>query len=93
MFTSGLIGAAAAHGTALADGLRDAAEAELARRIVPAPALPPGGAAIAFVGAGGSGKTLCSAALATAYRRASTLSVTVIALDSPDGGRELRERL
>jgi flagellar biosynthesis GTPase FlhF len=93
VFASGLISAAAAHGTALAGGLRDAAQAELARRIVPAPALPPGGAAIAFVGAGGSGKTLCSTSLATAYRRSSTLTVTVIALNSADGGRDLRERL
>jgi flagellar biosynthesis GTPase FlhF len=93
VFASGLISAAAAHGSALSAGLREAAQAELARRIVPAPPLPPGGAAIAFVGAGGSGKTLCTASLATAYRRSSTLAVVVIALDSADGGRELSERL
>jgi len=51
------------------------------------------GAAIAFVGAGGSGKTRCTAALASAYRRASTLTVTVLALDNPDGARELRKLL
>jgi hypothetical protein len=93
VFASQLISAAAAHGAALAGGLREAAQAELARRIVPAPALPPGGAAIAFVGAGGSGKTMCTASLAMAYRRSSTLAVTVVALESGDGGRELSQRL
>ena len=93
MFTSGLITAAGAHGAALSGGLREAAQAELARRIKPAPPLPPGGAAIAFVGAGGAGKTLCTASLATAYRRSSTLAVSVVALDSADGGRELTQRL
>ena len=93
VFASQLISAAAAHGVALAGGLRDAAQSELARRIVPAPALPPGGAAVAFVGAGGSGKSMCTASLAAAYRRASTLTVCVVAIDAPDGGRELSASL
>ena len=92
-WTSQLISAAGAHGSPLVGGLRAAAVAEVARRIVPAPALPTSGAAIAFIGAGGSGKTRCVAALAHAYRRSSTLEVTVIALDNPSGARELRRML
>jgi flagellar biosynthesis GTPase FlhF len=88
-----LISSAAAHGGPLTDGLRAAAEAEIARRIVPAPGLPVTGAAVAFIGAGGAGKTRCTAALASAYSRASTLGVTVIAIDSPSGGRELKRLL
>ena len=78
---------------ACAGSLRAAAEAEVARRIVAPPALPVTGAAIAFIGAGGAGKTRCTAALASAYSRASTLGVTVIALDNPDGARELKRLL
>jgi flagellar biosynthesis GTPase FlhF len=92
-WTSQLITAAGAHGSPLAGSLREAAEAEVARRIMPAPALPVTGAAVAFIGAGGSGKTRCTAALASAYRRSSTLSVSVIALDNPEGARELRRLL
>jgi flagellar biosynthesis GTPase FlhF len=92
-WTSQLITAASAHGSPLAGSLREATEAEVARRIMPAPALPVTGAAVAFIGAGGSGKTRCTAALASAYRRSSTLSVSVIALDNPEGARELRRLL
>jgi flagellar biosynthesis GTPase FlhF len=92
-WTSQLISAAGAHGRPLAPDLLSAAEAEMARLIVRAPALPARGAAIAFVGAGGSGKTRCTAALASAYRRASTLTVTVLALDNKDGAGELRKLL
>lgn len=88
-----LIDSAAAHGTPLADGLRAAAEAEIARRIVPSPALPATGAAVAFIGGGGSGKTRCTAALASVYSRASTLGVTVVAIDNPSGARELKRLL
>jgi flagellar biosynthesis GTPase FlhF len=88
-WTAQLIGTAAAHGTALSEGLHAAAVAELARRIIPAPALPATGAAVAFIGAGGAGKTRCVAALASAYSRASTLGVTVIAVDNGPGAREL----
>lgn len=87
-WTSQLIDTAGAHGSPLAGDLRAAAEAEVARRIVPAPALPATGAAVAFIGSGGAGKTRCTAALASAYRRASTLGVTVVALDDA-GAREL----
>ena len=92
-WTSQLITTAGAHGSPLAGSLRAAAEAEVARRIVPAPALPATGAAVAFIGAGGTGKTRCTAALASAYSRSSTLGVTVVALDNPDGARELKRLL
>jgi flagellar biosynthesis GTPase FlhF len=92
-WTAELISAAGAHGNPLTGSLREAAEAEVARRILPAPPLPATGAAIAFIGAGGSGKTRCTAAMASAYRRGSTLTVTVVALDNPDGARELRKLL
>jgi flagellar biosynthesis GTPase FlhF len=92
-WTSELISAVGAHGNPLTGSLRAAAEAELARRILPAPPLPAEGAAVAFVGGGGSGKTRCTAAMASAYRRGSTLTVMVLALDNPDGARELRKLL
>jgi flagellar biosynthesis GTPase FlhF len=90
---SQLITISAAHGVPLADGLEAAVEAEIARRIVPAPVLPVTGAAVAFIGAGGSGKTRCTAALAAAYRRTSTLGVTVITIDNRGGERELKRLL
>jgi len=52
----------------------------LARRIPLAPPLSSGGHAIAFVGAGGSGKTLCATRLATAYAQHSDLDVTLATL-------------
>ena len=57
-------------------GLREA----LARRIPLAPPVPAGGRAIAFAGAGGSGKSLCAARLASAYAQHSDLPVSVIGL-------------
>ena len=45
--------------------------------------LPAGGAAIAVVGAGGSGKSACCAALVEAYREHSTLPATCVTV-SPD---------
>ncbi len=90
-----LIAEAAAHGSPLAPGhdLREGARAQLARRIIQPPPLPASGAAIAFVGAGGAGKTSCAAALATAYAGASTLAVSALSLGSADGGRALGELL
>jgi flagellar biosynthesis GTPase FlhF len=89
-----LIVAAAAHRAPLANGtLRDAVRATLAATI-PAPApLPPSGAAVAFVGAGGAGKTRCAAALASAYARGSTLAASVVSLGSDDWGGDLKELL
>ena len=89
-----LIVAAAAHRSPLAKGsLRDAVRAMLAA-IIPAPApLPATGAAVAFVGAGGAGKTRCSAALASAYAKGSTLAASVVSLGSDDWGGDLKELL
>jgi flagellar biosynthesis protein FlhF len=91
-WTHQLISTAAAHRTPFSfDGnLLDAVRATLANSIARAEALPMGGGAVAFVGAGGAGKTRCSAALASAYRRYSTLPVTAISLG---GGRTSRSQL
>jgi len=64
----------------------------LARRI-PMHALRSGPGVIGFVGPGGAGKTRCVARLAAAHARHGTMSVSVIALRSPDGGAELRRLL
>jgi flagellar biosynthesis GTPase FlhF len=65
----------------------------LARRIpVGAPASA-GARSIAFVGPGGSGKTLCAARLAAAYATCSELPVVVISLRPADGGAELAAML
>jgi flagellar biosynthesis GTPase FlhF len=45
------------------------------------------------VGAGGAGKTRCSAALAAAYAQARTLPVVCLALSPDDDGAELRRLL
>ncbi|MBV9801633.1 MAG: hypothetical protein JO130_00520 [Solirubrobacterales bacterium] len=89
-----LIVAAAAHRSPLFKGtLRDAVRATLAATI-PAPApLPATGAAVAFVGAGGAGKTRCAAALASAYAKGSTLAASVVSLGSDDWGGDLKELL
>lgn len=70
-----LIDAASAHALALAPraGLAHAVRVTLAQRIPVAPPLPAKGAAIVLVGAGGTGKTTCCAALLGAYRRGSSL--------------------
>lgn len=66
---------------------------EIARRI-PAQATWSGvGRRIAFVGSGGSGKTLCVARLAAAYASADDLPVVCITLRSRDRGAELENLL
>ena len=65
----------------------------LARRLSSLPPLPSTGAAVAVIGAGGSGKSSCAAALACSYAHASTLSVTVASLRAPDAGASLSARL
>jgi flagellar biosynthesis GTPase FlhF len=75
------------------DSLRAAVQAEIASRVLTAPSPPAAGAAVAFVGAGGAGKTSCAAALASVYGRESSLGVTVVAVDQPDGARDLRRML
>jgi flagellar biosynthesis GTPase FlhF len=88
-----LIAKTLAHGNPLASasGLRDAVRTTLAHSLPRAPILPSGGAAIAFVGSGGAGKTRCVAALATAYHRASTLPVSAVSLAALDHGHSLIE--
>jgi flagellar biosynthesis GTPase FlhF len=89
-----LIDEAAAHRSPLAAGnLRDAVRATLASTLPSSTSLPAGGAAIAFVGAGGSGKTRCTASLAAAYARSSTLAASVVALGGEDWGAEVKDLL
>jgi len=77
-----LIDGATAHTLPLAPrlGLAQAVRATLAQRIPVAPPLPARGAAIALVGAGGSGKTTCCATLLGAYRTGSTLPASYATL-------------
>jgi flagellar biosynthesis GTPase FlhF len=92
-FARELVGAAGAHGAAVAGGLREALVKQLTRRLAHAPVLPYTGAAVAFVGTGGSGKSLASAALARSYRDGSTLAVSVASLCDGTGQRTLAHRL
>jgi flagellar biosynthesis GTPase FlhF len=62
----------------------------LARRIPVAGGAAPGARSIAFVGPGGSGKTLSTARLAAAYASGSDLPVVVISLRPADDGAELK---
>jgi flagellar biosynthesis protein FlhF len=78
---------------ATARSLKRLVRRALARRIPVAIGGPAGARSIAFVGPGGSGKTLCAARLAAAYAGGSDLPVVCIALRSPDGGAELRGML
>jgi flagellar biosynthesis GTPase FlhF len=90
-----LVVAAAAHRSPLTPhgSLRDAIRATLAATI-PAPApLPSAGAAVAFVGPGGVGKTHCAAALAAAYASGSSLTASVVSLGARDWGAEVKELL
>jgi flagellar biosynthesis protein FlhF len=85
--------AAAHHGPFAQASLRDAVRAAIASSIMPSRPLPGGGAAVAFVGAGGAGKTRCAAGLSAAYKRGSTLTVSPLATGTQDGGRELARLL
>ena len=67
--------------------LAQAVHTALAQRIPACPPLPAGSAAIAVVGAGGSGKSACCAALLEAYRAHGTLPATCVAV-SPDTAPE-----
>jgi flagellar biosynthesis protein FlhF len=73
--------------------LRDAIRGTLARRLPAVPLAPPAGRVVAFVGAGGAGKTRCVAGLAAAHAQAGTLPVVVLALGSDDGGAALTRLL
>jgi flagellar biosynthesis GTPase FlhF len=74
-FASELIDSAIAHVLALAPGigLVRAVQRALEQRIPTRPPLSAQGAAVALIGAGGSGKTGCCAALLNAYRVADEL--------------------
>jgi flagellar biosynthesis protein FlhF len=63
----------------------------LARRIPVQGGVGTGGRAVAFVGAGGAGKTLCAARLAGAYAAGSDLPVLCLTLDGQ--GRDALARL
>ncbi|ADB48507.1 GTP-binding signal recognition particle SRP54 G-domain-containing protein [Conexibacter woesei] len=69
--------------------VRTAVRSALARRI-PLPAPPRlGGRVVAFVGAGGGGKTRCTAGLAAAYAQGSSVPVACLTFAPADGGAEL----
>jgi len=65
----------------------------LARRIPVQSSWTRRGRTIAFVGPGGSGKTLCTARLAAAYATGSDMPVICMSLRPRDGGEELRDLL
>jgi flagellar biosynthesis protein FlhF len=65
----------------------------LARRIPVAEPVTTGARSVAFVGPGGSGKTLCTARLAATYATRSSMPVVVVSLRPADGGAELAAML
>ncbi|HEX8206703.1 MAG TPA: hypothetical protein VF587_11655 [Solirubrobacteraceae bacterium] len=65
----------------------------LARRIPVAPLGGLAGRVVAFVGAGGSGKTHCAARLAAAYAAADRMPVACVSLAPRDAGSELALQL
>lgn len=69
--------------------LRPLVAGQLARCLPPMPRRKPGRLVIGFVGAGGSGKTRCSARLALAYARRGTRPVVCLTLRPKDRGAEL----
>ncbi|HWV86124.1 MAG TPA: hypothetical protein VNZ62_11820 [Capillimicrobium sp.] len=69
--------------------LRPLVAGQLARCLPPMPRRRPGRLVIGFVGAGGSGKTRCSARLALAYARRGDRPVACLTLRSKDRGAEL----
>ena len=83
-----LIDMALAHALPLAPrlGLAAAVRSTLAQRIPVAPPLSARGASIVLVGAGGSGKTTCCAALLSAYRSGSTLSASFATIAGEENG-------
>jgi flagellar biosynthesis GTPase FlhF len=74
-------------------GLKRLVRLALARRIRVQGRRAQGAAVIAFVGAGGSGKTLTAGRLAAAYAARSDLDVVVVSLRPGDGGARLRALL
>lgn len=89
-----LIGEAGAHfGPFAQTSLRDAVRAAIAGTLAGSHPLPSTGAAVAFVGTGGAGKSRCAATLAAAYRQGSTLPVTVLSLAGTRAARGLADLL
>ncbi len=86
-----LILEAASHALPFVAGgdLREAVRRTLARQLASLAMPPSGGSVVAFVGAGGSGKTRCVAGLAAAYQGTSTLETSCLAVTPEDGGSEL----
>jgi flagellar biosynthesis protein FlhF len=89
-----IIGGTISHGVPFAPKrpLKHLVRQGLAARIPVLPPAAPGGRTIAFVGAGGSGKTLCATRLGAAYDAGSDLDVNVVRLAAgevpePLGGR------
>ena len=72
---------------------RAAVRRALTHRIPLVPSRRGSGSVVAFVGAGGAGKTRCTAALATAYARTGHVPVLCLALAPEDGGAVLRRLL
>lgn len=81
--------AAARAGASPQRDLRDAVRSAIARSLRSYRGLPQDGALVALVGAGGSGKTRCAAAIAAAYGQASTLAARAVVLGRYDSGAEL----
>jgi flagellar biosynthesis GTPase FlhF len=69
--------------------LKRFARRNLAQRMPVPPPVESGGRIVAFVGAGGAGKTRAAARLARAYAAGSDVPVLALALRSGDGGAEL----
>jgi flagellar biosynthesis GTPase FlhF len=91
---SDVVGEAVAHGLPFSDSrnIKKLIRSVLARRIATLADLGPASRSLAFVGAGGAGKSLAIRHLATAYAAADA-QVLVIALRTPDGGSDLSARL
>jgi flagellar biosynthesis GTPase FlhF len=89
-----LVGEAVAHGLPFAGTrqLKKLVRATLARRVPVLSDIGPGARRIAFVGAGGAGKSAAIAGLARAYAQADA-EVVVVALRSADGGCDLAAEL
>jgi flagellar biosynthesis protein FlhF len=90
-----IVGDVATHELPFASprALKRLVRSALAREIPVAPGAGGGSRALAFVGPGGAGKTLCTARVAAAYARAGAVPVVCIALRPSDGGTELRTLL
>jgi flagellar biosynthesis GTPase FlhF len=91
---SDVVGEAVAHGLPFSDSrsIKKLIRSVLARRIATLADLGPATRSLAFVGAGGAGKSQAIRHLATAYAAADA-QVLVIALRTPDGGSDLAARL